>query len=256
MDEINNESQQGADCSGHGTAVAGLIGGAMYGVAPGATLFPIRVLNCGHNGTLSAIVRGLECMIEHHATRTGRPAVVNMSVFGRKSKLIKRAIDEIIESGVNVVALSGNIEYDRPSAIWHVRDACKVSPGSVHGVITVAGSKFDNLVSHAYQYTKMGACVDLLAPGYKVVTALNVAFCDNCAGALSGSSFAAPHVTGAIALLLEKCPNIPPWRVRHLLLTKMTAVNSLNMNTIRRRHKSTTPNLHLHLNSRMCDIQC
>ena len=257
LDEINNESQRGADCSGgHGTPVSSIVGGARHGVAPGVTLLPIRVLNCAHNGTVTAIVRGLECMMEHHATRNGRPAVVNLSLFGRKSKLMKRAVDKVIEGGVSVVALSGNIESYRNSAMWLTRDACRVSPSSIHGVITVAASKLYNFASHAYEYTKAGTCVDIFAPGSEVLTAFSVPLCDSCELAQSGSSFAAPHVTGAIALLLEKCPSLPPWRVKHLLLTKMAVANSLNMNSIRRRYRTTTPNLFLQLNSRMCDIEC
>ena len=257
IDDIYNQAQRGADCgAGHGTSVAGIIGGTRYGVAPGTTLFPIRVLKCDRNGTLTSLVRGLECMMEHHATRGGRPAVINLSLFGRKSKLMKRAVDQIIEGGVSVVALSGNINYDRHSATWLTKDSCRVSPGSIHGVITVAASKTDAIGCHAYEYTKAGTCVDVFAPGHEVTTAINVPFCNNCEASLSGSSFAAPHVTGAIALLLEKCPNLPPWRVKHLLLTKMTVANYLNMNTIRRRYRNITPNLFLQLNSRMCDIEC
>ena len=233
LDEMNNEAQRGADCNGgHGTPVSGIVGGVRHGVAPGATLFPIRVLNCARNGTLTAIVRGLECMMEHYATRSGRPAVVNLSLFGRKSKLMKRAVDKIIEGGISVVALSGNIESNQNSAVWLTRDACRVSPGSIHGVITVAASKLHSFASHAYEYTKVGTCVDIFAPGHQVLTAFSAPFCDNCEAVQSGSSFAAPHVTGAIALLLEKCPSLPPWRVKHLLLTKMAAANYLNMNTI------------------------
>ena len=257
LDEMNGESRRGADCNGgHGTPVAGIVGGTRHGVAPGATLFPIRVLNCGRNGTLTNIVRGLECMMEHHAGRNGRPAVVNLSLFGRKSKLMKRVVDKIIEGGVTVVALSGNIEPQQNKAAWLTREACRVSPGSIHGVITVAASKMYDFSSHAYEYTKVGTCVDLFAPGHEVLTAFSVPLCNNCEVTLSGSSFAAPHVTGAIALLLEKCPNLPPWRIKHLLLTKMAVANYLNMNTIRRRYRSVTPNLFLQLNSRMCDIQC
>ena len=254
IDETSGEQRRGDDCNGHGTGVAGVIGGARYGVAPGSTLFSIRTLNCNNSGSVLFVTAGLECMLEHHSQR-GRPAVVNLSLFGRKSKLIKRAIDRVIDSSISVVTLGGNYNEHSPFSSWKGRDSCKVSPSSIHGVITVSGSTMRN---KAYEYTKMGKCVDLLAPGESVVTTSTIAgICNGyCARTISGGSIAAPHVTGAIALLLEKCPNLPPWRVRHLLISKMTIANILDMTTIRRKYRGTTPNLLLHLGPAMCDIEC
>ena len=259
IDEVGEEDRNGSDCNKHGTAVAATAGGIQHGVAPGSTLFSVRVLNCDKRTMASVVVRGLECMLDHHAQRPGRPAVVNMSLFGRKAKMIKRAIDRVIGSGVSVVTLSGNVvnpgtQNQTATQTWLVRDSCKVTPGSIHGVITVAGSTINN---SAFESTKMGTCVDLFAPGKDVVTAAVAGtFCPRCQITFSGGSFAAPHVTGAVALLLERCPSIQPWRVKHLLLSKMTVANVLDMSTIRRRYRRTTPNLSLHLSSAMCDIEC
>ena len=251
VDEVEGERRQGADCNGHGTSVATVIGGNHLGVARGVS---IRVLSCNRSGSSTNVMEGLECMIEHHSQRDGRPAIVNLSLFGRKSKLLERAIDKVIQFGLTVVASSGNVGQET-SATSRVRDACKVSPGSIHGVITVAGSTRDNL---AYDGTKMGSCVDLFAPGKDIVTAtIGLGnFCPYCSTSLSGSSFAAPHVTGAIALLLEKCPNLTPWRVKHILLSRMTRSNLLNMNTVHRRYRGTTPNLSLRLDSSICSMEC
>lgn len=253
VDEVEGERRQGADCSGHGTSVATVIGGSHLGVARNVSLFSMRVLSCNKSGSSTNVMKGLECMIEHHSQRDGRPAVVNLSLFGRKSKLLKRAIDKVMGFGVTVVASSGNVGQGTSTS--RVRDACRVSPGSIHGVITVAGSTRDNL---AYDVTKMGSCVDILAPGKDIFTAtIGLGnFCPYCSTVLSGSSFAAPHVTGAIALLLEKCPNLTPWRVKHILLTRMTKANLLNMNVIHRRYRGVTPNLSLRLDSSICSMEC
>ena len=256
IDDNSDEQRRGQDCNGHGTSVASIIGGRDLGVAPGSTIFSIRVLACNRTGSSSSVVKGLECMLEHRSQRGGRPAVINLSLFGRKAKMMKRAIDVVIESGLSVVALSGNVDTTSSDALpmWLVKDSCRVSPSSIHGVITVAGS---TKTLEAYAGTKMGTCVDLFAPGKEVTTALNVgSFCPNCVVKVSGSSFAAPHVAGAVALLLEKCPNLPPWRIKNLLLSKMTVANALSMSTIRRRYRDITPNLLLQLTSKMCSIQC
>ena len=257
IDELHGDQQRGRDCNGHGTGIGALIGGANFGVAPRATIFSIRVLNCNRSGSSVTVAKGLECMLEHHSRRGGRSAVVNLSLFGRKSKLMKRAIDLVMDNGISVVTLSGNFNQYSSYSYWRIRDSCKVAPGSVHGVITVAGSTKQN---QAYEYTKMGRCVDLFAPGKAITTTSTIyGICSTsgyCSVSLNGGSVAAPHVTGAIALLLEKCPGIPPWRVKHLLLSKMTVANRLDMTMLRQKDRITTPNLFLHLGPAMCDIQC
>lgn len=256
VDNSTDERNEGEDCHGHGTAIAALVGGRTFGVAPDTTIFSIRVLHCNRTALASFVVKGLECMLDHHSgSRKGRPAVVNLSLFGQKSKMLKRAVDKVIESSLSVVALSGNVEtYKDARPELQVKDSCRVTPSSIHGVITVAGS---TRLNEAYDLTKMGICVDLFAPGKDIVTAFNAGpFCPNCRITLSGSSFAAPHVTGAVALLLEKCPSLPPWRVKQLLLSEMTAANVLSMSTLRRRYRRVTPNLLLQLTNKMCHIQC
>lgn len=235
--------RNGSDCTGHGTHVAGTIAGENSGVAPGATVFSIRVLACNNLGTFNTMILGIECVLKKYMERR-RPAVVNLSIQGAKNLAVKAAIDSMMKKGITVVSISGNNEL-RP------KDSCKVSPGSIHGVITVSASTSRD---KAFSLANAGVCVDLYAPGMDITSATHV--CDICSATRRGTSMAAPHVTGAIALLLEKCPNISPWRVRHLLLSQMVQSNVLDFKTIPNRFVSTTPNLLLHTSSLQCDIEC
>lgn len=240
-----NEDQNGDDCFGHGTNVAGVVGSERgVGVAKGVTLFPIRVLNCTGGGSMNVLLAGLECILRHSENRE-RPAVVNISIYGHKSTSIKRAIESLLRSKITVVAISGNAQSEIPN------DACKVSPSSIQGVITVSGHTIEEQV---YSRTNMGICVDLLAPGLNVLTVSKK--CRTCTAAASGSSVAAPFVTGAAALILEKCPKMAPWEVKHHIIA-MSRVNALSFpSSVPRRFRRTTPNLRLTVNEDLCSIRC
>ena len=244
IDQVfNNAPRNGSDCTGHGTHVAGTIAGNNLGVAPNVTIFSIRVLDCGNTGTINTLTLGLECALNKYKERK-RPAIVNLSIYGEKDTKLKAAIDSLIKSGMTVVSIAGNNELNP-------KDACKVSPASVPGVITASASTRDD---KAFHLSNAGTCVDLYAPGIDIMSATHI--CDTCHATRRGSSMAAPHVTGAIALLLEMCPNAAPWRVRHLLLSQMTQANVLDFSSIPNRFHLNTPNLLLHTSSLQCDIEC
>ena len=243
IDTLKGSNRSGLDCTGHGSHVAGTIGGNMFGVAPGSTLFSVRVLDCSNIGTVNSVVLGIDCVLKKYKERK-RPAVVNLSIYGEKNLLVKRAIDTLLRVGISVVSIAGNNE-NKP------RDSCKIAPGSIQGVITVSASTRSD---EAFINSNAGVCVDLFAPGSDIQSATHI--CDTCETTRAGSSTAAPHVTGAISLMLQKCPSMSPWMVRYTLLSQMVLPNKLDFSTLPSRFRLNTPNLLLHTSSLQCDMQC
>ena len=243
IDQLFSTNRSGLDCTGHGSYVAGTIVGKKMGVAPGATVFSVRILDCHNLGTASSVLLGINCVMKRYKERK-RPAIVNLSVYGEKDLTVKRAIDKMMKAGITVVSIAGN-SNNKP------KDSCKVAPGSIQGVITASASTKDD---KAYVGSNAGVCVDLFAPGTNIHSATHL--CNHCRSVKKGSSMAAPHVTGAIALLLEKCPTISPWRVKHILLSQMVLSNKLDFSAIPSKYHAITPNLLLHTSSLQCDLRC
>ena len=243
-DLFYGEHQNGSDCTGHGTHVAGTIGGKATGVAPGVNLFSVRIVNCQNQGSWNTVVQGLECAFQH-ISRRNRPSIINMSIQGDKSRILQRAVKKLLRHGRNVVVtISGN-------NVTSSQDACSVSPASIAGVVSVAGS---TVADKAFNLTNAGRCVDLLAPGKDILSASST--CNYCYATKSGSSMAAPHVSGALALLQERCSGLPFWKARRHLLSDMVLVDALDMTPISTRLRSQTPNLLLHVGERMCSLEC
>ena len=250
IDNLFGQQMLGRDCNGHGTHVAGIITGASVGVATGVTLYSVRVLDCYKRGTLSTLIQGLECVLNKANNRSHRRAVVNLSLYGSKEeRSIERAVWNLMNQGVTVVTISGNIENK-------VTDSCKYTPSNIPGLITVAATDKRNsskdFVDVISPLTNGGACVDLFAPGTNINSTST--FCNNCYDIQSGSSMAAPFVTGSVALLLEQCPSLKPWEVKHLLLSKATARNVIDFSRFSRHMQNLTPNLMLSLNN-ICEVK-
>jgi len=171
------------DCNGHGTHVAGTIGGNKYGVAKSVNLIPVRVLDCRGSGSNSGVIAGIDWAINHH--RDSKPAVANLSLGGGASQAIDDAIVELIGDGVTVVVAAGNNNG---------ASACNYSPARVPAAITVASSTNADTIS---SYSNSGSCVDIIAPGSNITSAWIGK--NNAIKTISGTSMAAPHVAGAVA---------------------------------------------------------
>ncbi|MEW1910147.1 S8 family peptidase [Kitasatospora sp. NPDC085895] len=202
VDEVG-DGRKGADCLGHGTHVAGTVGGKDYGVAKGVKLVAVRVTDCHDSASTSAIVAAADWITKNAV----KPAVVNMSINGGVSATEDKAIKRSIASGVTWVVSSGNSNSD----------ACKNSPGDIAEAVVVNNATSDD---KRRSDSNWGSCTDLFAPGTGIVSAWNTG--DSATKSLTGTSMAAPHVTGAAALYLSAHPDATPAQVQSALLGAAT----------------------------------
>jgi subtilisin family serine protease len=184
------------DCHGHGTHVAGTIGGQTYGVAKEVTIVPVRVMACDGRGSTFNIIAGLDWMITHHAA--GVPAVANLSIGGSFHSGLNQAVASAVRDGITVVVAAGN----------NNNDASKYSPASAASAVTVGATAITDARS---SFSNYGSALDLFAPGSGIVSASIVS--STASTTLSGTSMAAPHVAGAAALLLQEQPGRTPAQV-------------------------------------------
>ncbi|MER5551801.1 S8 family serine peptidase [Streptomyces sp. NPDC002793] len=195
------DGRDGEDCNGHGTHVAGTVAGETYGVAPAASLVPVRVLNCEGSGTWAGIIAGLDWI----AQNAEQPAVVNASLGGPASSAVDDAFDALAEQGTLPVVAAGN----------ESQDACDVSPARADGVLAVAAS--DDQDRQA-TFSNWGTCVGLYAPGVDIVSAK----LGGGSTTLSGTSMASPHVAGVAALYKEQHPDAAPQEISDRLTAEAT----------------------------------
>lgn len=196
----------GADCNGHGTHVAGTIAGSSYGVAPAATLVPVRVLDCAGSGSVSGVIAGIDWAINHHTTA---PAVMNLSLGTSKSDSLNSAIDRAYADGITVVVAAGNSNVD----------ACTTSPSSnkVSALTVGATTNTDARAS----YSNFGSCLDLFAPGSGIKSAWYTSNSET--NTLSGTSMASPHVAGLAARYLSAVPAASPSAVMSAIISAATS---------------------------------
>jgi subtilisin family serine protease len=205
--DLVNDGQQ--DCNGHGTHVAGTIGGATYGVAKAVSLVSVRVFGCSGNTTWDIIIAGIDWIIANH---TSGPAVANMSLSGGVNSAIDAATNALINDGVatSVAAGNGNILG------WQA-NACNYSPARVAAAMTVSAT--DNTDRKA-SWANFGDCVDWFAPGVAITSASNGS--DTGTALYSGTSMASPHAAGVAALYLEANPGASPGAVRDAIFANTT----------------------------------
>ncbi len=194
----------GSDCNGHGTHVAGTIGGATWGVAKQVDLIAVRVLDCRGSGSYSGVIAGIDWVTANAAG----PSVANMSLGGGRSDAVNQAVEASIAAGVVYAVAAGN----------EGTDACTKSPASAPSALTVGATQNGDARA---SYSNFGTCVDLFAPGSAITSAWPTS--TTATNTISGTSMASPHVAGAAALVLETTPDATPSQVAATLTANGTA---------------------------------
>jgi subtilisin family serine protease len=193
----------GADCNGHGTHVAGTIGGSTYGVAKSSLPRGVRVLNCSGSGSNSGVIAGVDWVRNNHIA----PAVANMSLGGGISSALDTAVNNLSNAGVAIAVAAGNSNAN----------ACNSSPARAANAITVGSTTTTDARS---SFSNFGTCLDIFAPGSGILSAW---YTSNTATAtLSGTSMASPHVAGVAALYKQANPSASSATIRNAIVNNAT----------------------------------
>jgi subtilisin family serine protease len=210
-----------SDCNGHGTHVAGIIGGSAHGVAKEVSLVSLRVLDCQNRGFVSDMVKGIDWAISDH--QSGQAAVMNISIYtDLPSPAFDAEINAAIADGITVCVLAGNGTANNSVAT----DACTISPARVTNAITVSAT---TIIDGKAFFANFGPCVDLFAPGVEIES--NWYSSDTAVAIDSGTSMATPHVSGAAALYLQSHPAAEPATVASALIAAASVDKIQNAGT-------------------------
>jgi subtilisin family serine protease len=208
-DFVDNDNNAD-DCHGHGTHVAGTVGGGTYGVAKGVSLVAVRVLDCGGSGASSTVIAGIDWVTQQH--QAGQPAVANMSLGGSADAALDTAVRNSIADGVSYAIAAGN-----GNIIGMPVNSCSQSPARVAEAMTIGASDQNDAKA---SFSNYGTCVDWHAPGVNIVSA-GIAS-DTATATMSGTSMASPHTAGVAALYLQTNPTASPAAVRQALFDLTT----------------------------------
>jgi subtilisin family serine protease len=198
-----NDGNGTTDCYGHGTHVAGIVGGKTAGVAKAVQLVSVRVMDCNGSGAVSGVVAGLDWIIANRVL----PAAINLSVIGPASSSLDQAVQKAFDAGMVGAASAGNASAN----------ACNYSPARLPAAITVGATTSGDAPSW---FSNFGSCLDLYAPGSIISSAY---YKDDASLVyMSGTSMASPFVSGAAALYLETHPSASPSEVTQAIVGQAT----------------------------------
>jgi subtilisin family serine protease len=207
----------GQDGNGHGTHVAGTVGGAVYGVAKQVSLVAVRVLDNSGGGTTSGVIAGMDWV----AANAIKPAVANMSLGGGASTAIDDAVTNMFNAGVPVIVAAGN-----GNRAGRQDDACKYSPARAPNAYTVGATSSNDAKT---SWSNYGNCVNIFAPGASITSTWHTS--NTATNTISGTSMASPHVAGAAALFLQNNPSATAQQVYNFLTENSTKNKVTNSST-------------------------
>ena len=227
-DTIDNDNDP-SDCDGHGTHCAGTAMGATVGVAKGAIVHGVRVLDCSGSGSVGTVCAGLEWAREQ-ILQHGEPSVISMSLGGPFSTTMNRCTEDLVQDGIPVVVAAGNSNAD----------ACTESPASSPLAVTVGATASNDALA---SFSNKGACVDINAPGVSIYSAIHTS--NTAYDTFSGTSMAAPHVAGVVAMYLSVPGNSKktPTEVSNWLLASASQGRITNIPVAASPCRPGTPNL-------------
>ncbi|KAI8334591.1 peptidase S8/S53 domain-containing protein [Chlamydoabsidia padenii] len=198
---------------GHGTHVSGIIAGQRYGVAKNATIVSVQVLGKNGQGTVSSLLTGIQWVVKDAKKHT-KKSLVNMSLgipsIAPGADTLNQAITAAAKSGLPIIVAAGN----------SASDACQVTPAGNPNVYTVGASDNTDTLDYRSCY---GKCVDIIAPGINVES--DYIGGKNATAIMSGTSMAAPHLTGIAALILQDLHNPTP----KALFAALTSLGTKNV---------------------------
>jgi subtilisin family serine protease len=193
----------GADCNGHGTHVAGTIGGSTYGVAKSSMPRGVRVLDCNGSGSNSGVIAGVDWVRLNGI----QPAVANMSLGGGISSALDTAVNNLHNANITIAVAAGNSNAN----------ACNSSPARAANAITVGSTTTTDARS---SFSNFGTCLDLFAPGSGILSSWFSS--DTATATLSGTSMASPHVAGVAALYKQANPSASSTTIRNAIVNNAT----------------------------------
>jgi subtilisin family serine protease len=206
-DFVSNDNDS-SDCHGHGTHVAGTVAGSTYGVGKLVRIVGLRVLNCSGNGSTSGIVAAINWVTNN----SPGPSVANMSLGGGADTALDNAVANSVASGVQYSLAAGNGDI-----FGNPQNACNSSPARTPSAVTVGATQSNDARA---SFSNYGTCLDIFAPGVGVLSSWYTS--DAATNTISGTSMAAPHVAGAMALILAQNPTFTSQQVRDALVNAAT----------------------------------
>jgi len=211
------------DCHGHGTHVAGTVGGVIHGVAKKVTLVAVKVLDCNGSGSYAAVIRG----VEYVTNNARKPCNANMSLGGGFNQALNDAVAASIAEGIPYAIAAGNSNAD----------AANFSPASTPSAVTVCsttiepipGSENEQQEDVRSSFSNYGAIVDICAPGTLITSAWIGS--NTITRTISGTSMAAPHIAGVMSLIQGANPTFSSGQVLAELISH-ASINLIDLNCV------------------------